>query len=73
MSSSVASEQQSKTSKDIPVRKVVVNDPNQLPLDYGTTPGGTIFSTTPGGKNVKPLCNIDVIKTRHLTQLYQLW
>ena len=33
----------------IPTRKVVVNDPSELPLDYGTTPGGTMFSTTPGG------------------------
>lgn len=41
---------QAKTSADIPVRRVIVNDPNQMPLDYGTTPGGTIFSTTPGGK-----------------------
>lgn len=45
MSSTSASKQQ-----EIPVRTVVVNDPNQLPLNYGTTPGGTIFSTTPGGE-----------------------
>ncbi|XP_067931471.1 eukaryotic translation initiation factor 4E-binding protein 2-like [Watersipora subatra] len=52
MSSGHSNEQHLKTSKDIPVRKVVVNDPNQLPMDYGTTPGGTIFSTTPGGTRI---------------------
>ena len=34
---------------DIPTKKVTVNHPSDMPLDYGTTPGGTIFSTTPGG------------------------
>lgn len=36
--------------KSIPaVRRMVINDPSQLPLNYGTTPGGSLFSTTPGG------------------------
>ncbi len=26
-----------------------MNDLSQLPNDYSTTPGGTLFSTTPGG------------------------
>ena len=37
-------------SSSIPVRKVVLNDPNEIPDNYGTTPGGTMYSTTPGGK-----------------------
>ena len=37
-------------SKSIPTRKVTVNDPSQLPHDYSSTPGGSIFSTTPGGQ-----------------------
>ena len=36
-------------SRAIPSRRVVLNDPGQLPIDCSTTPGGTIFSTTPGG------------------------
>jgi hypothetical protein len=36
----------------IPTRNVVLTDPSQLPLDYGTTPGGTMFSTTPGGTRI---------------------
>ena len=50
MSSAAPTQQNMLPSKNIPVRRVVVNDPGQLPLDYGTTPGGTIFSTTPGGR-----------------------
>jgi len=33
----------------IPIRRLVVHDPKDLPLHYGETPGGSIFSTTPGG------------------------
>lgn len=37
--------------KSIPaVRRVLINDPSQLPSEYGTTPGGSLFSTTPGGR-----------------------
>lgn len=39
--------------KSIPaVRRMVINDPSQLPLNYGTTPGGSLFSTTPGGTRI---------------------
>jgi eukaryotic translation initiation factor 4E binding protein 2 len=34
----------------IPQRKVLITDASQLPEVYSSTPGGTIFSTTPGGK-----------------------
>ncbi|XP_064595208.1 eukaryotic translation initiation factor 4E-binding protein 2-like isoform X2 [Liolophura sinensis] len=36
-------------SRSIPTRRILINDPSQLPHDYSSTPGGTIFSTTPGG------------------------
>jgi len=36
----------------IPTRLVTVSSPADLPLDYGTTPGGTMFSTTPGGTRI---------------------
>lgn len=38
------------SSEGIPIRRLVVNDPKDMPLHYGETPGGSIFSTTPGGK-----------------------
>lgn len=28
----------------------IVNDPNELPDRYSSTPGGTLYSTTPGGE-----------------------
>jgi len=39
-------------SRDIPSRRIIINDASQLPSDYCTTPGGTIFSTTPGGTRI---------------------
>ncbi|XP_020383113.1 eukaryotic translation initiation factor 4E-binding protein 2 [Rhincodon typus] len=36
----------------IPTRRVTLNDATQLPHDYCTTPGGTLFSTTPGGTRI---------------------
>lgn len=38
--------------KSIPTRNVILTDPTQMPSDYGTTPGGTMFSTTPGGTRI---------------------
>uniref|UniRef100_A0ACB8F8M4 Eukaryotic translation initiation factor 4E-binding protein 2 n=1 Tax=Sphaerodactylus townsendi TaxID=933632 RepID=A0ACB8F8M4_9SAUR len=35
-------------SRAIPTRTVPISDSSQLPHDYCTTPGGTLFSTTPG-------------------------
>ena len=40
--------------RDIPHRRVVLNDISQLPSEYSTTPGGTFFSTTPGGMSWIP-------------------
>lgn len=31
-------------------KKVLITDESQLPDVYSSTPGGTLFSTTPGGK-----------------------
>lgn len=49
--SSTASMQQSQSGA-IPIRRVTLNDPSQLPSDYSQTPGGTLFSTTPGGTRI---------------------
>lgn len=41
---------QKTTAKAIPsIRTVTVNEAEHMPHDYSTTPGGTLFSTTPGG------------------------
>ncbi|XP_051474073.1 eukaryotic translation initiation factor 4E-binding protein 2 [Apus apus] len=39
-------------SRAIPTRTVTLSDAAQLPPDYCTTPGGTLFSTTPGGTRI---------------------
>lgn len=39
-------------ARDIPSRRVVLNDISQLPSEFSTTPGGTFFSTTPGGTRI---------------------
>lgn len=36
--------------KHIQIKRVQVNDFGQLPSDLSSTPGGTLFSTTPGGR-----------------------
>ncbi|KAI8796632.1 eukaryotic translation initiation factor 4E-binding protein 1 [Biomphalaria glabrata] len=49
----MASQEQSPKGRDIPaIRRVVLNDVSQLPSDYSSTPGGTLFSTTPGGTRI---------------------
>ena len=40
------------SATNIPIRRVVLNDPSAMPSDYSTTPGGTLFSTTPGGTRI---------------------
>lgn len=45
-------ERQSSESRAIPERRVLVKDPAELPSNYSETPGGTIFSTTPGGTRI---------------------
>ncbi|XP_069466603.1 eukaryotic translation initiation factor 4E-binding protein 2 [Ambystoma mexicanum] len=39
-------------SRAIPTRTISISDSTQLPHDYCTTPGGTLFSTTPGGTRI---------------------
>ena len=46
----------------IPERRVVIKDPSELPTSYSQTPGGTIFSTTPGGKGGQVCCLYLIIK-----------
>merc|ERR1712083_476528 len=36
----------------IPTRRVVINNENEMPTSYGTTPGGTMFGHTPGGTRI---------------------
>lgn len=48
-------------SRAIPTKTVLINDTTQLPHDYCTTPGGTLFSTTPGGESMPPLVCFIVI------------
>lgn len=49
---------QATQSQSIPTKRVIITDPSQLPIDYSSTPGGTLYSTTPGGKR-----SIQVSKT----------
>lgn len=39
-------------AQDIPTRRVVIDNEEDMPADYSTTPGGTIFGTTPGGTKI---------------------
>ncbi|KAG7209044.1 hypothetical protein KM043_015203 [Ampulex compressa] len=43
---------QATQSQNIPSKRIVIHDPNQLPVDYSSTPGGTLYSTTPGGTRI---------------------
>lgn len=55
MSASAGGSHQPSQSRAIPTRTVAISDAAQLPQDYCTTPGGTLFSTTPGGEP-RPAC-----------------
>lgn len=49
-------------SRDIPTRHVEVHDPEQLPaIGLSTTPGGTLFGTTPGGEHTRNNAVIEVV------------
>ncbi|KAK3554299.1 hypothetical protein QTP70_020154 [Hemibagrus guttatus] len=48
----MSSSRQHSESRAIPTRTVLIDDSTQLPHDYCTTPGGTLFSTTPGGTRI---------------------
>lgn len=51
MSASPIARQCISHSQVIPTKKVLIHDTNQLPDVYSSTPNGTLFSTTPGGKH----------------------
>uniref|UniRef100_A0A3B4WDK3 Uncharacterized protein n=1 Tax=Seriola lalandi dorsalis TaxID=1841481 RepID=A0A3B4WDK3_SERLL len=52
---------QTTRSREIPaVRRVAVHDAAHMPQDYSTTPGGTLFSTTPGGNDQKSAFNLEI-------------
>lgn len=36
-------------AQSIPSKRVLLTDASQLPDIYSSTPGGTLYSTTPGG------------------------
>jgi len=38
--------------QNIPTRRVVITNEEDMPTDYSSTPGGTIFGTTPGGTKI---------------------
>lgn len=38
-------------------RRVRINSESEMPLEFGTTPGGTMFGTTPGGQYTFSLIN----------------
>jgi len=60
---------QATQSQSIPSKRIVIHDPNQLPVDYSSTPGGTLYSTTPGGQCIH-LFQLSSISTFSLTRLY---
>lgn len=61
---------QATRSRDIPaVRRVAVHDSAHMPQEYCTTPGGTVFSTTPGG-NHAPRRGLE---TNHTIQQQNGW
>ena len=37
------------SQQSIPTRRITINDAAEMPAVYSSTPGGSIFSTTPGG------------------------
>ncbi len=51
-SATMSSNTQQSKSCPIPTRVLHLKDWSQLPDCYSQTPGGTLFSTTPGGKTV---------------------
>jgi hypothetical protein len=52
MSASPVARQAHSHAQLIPaMRKVLISDASQMPDVYSSTPNGTIYSTTPGGKD----------------------
>ncbi|GAU97551.1 hypothetical protein RvY_08826 [Ramazzottius varieornatus] len=38
--------------REIPVRRIMITDPSQIPRDLASTPNGTMYCTTPGGTRI---------------------
>jgi len=38
--------------REIPIRRIILTDPTQIPRDISATPNGTIYCTTPGGTRI---------------------
>lgn len=71
----MSTECQKTTAKAIPsTKRVTINNADHMPHDYSTTPGGTLFSTTPGGmyrnfksfSNTKHACAKIYLDSRHM-------
>ncbi|XP_076067027.1 eukaryotic translation initiation factor 4E binding protein thor [Oratosquilla oratoria] len=52
MSASPVARQVTQSQAQAIPRRVTINSPADLPHDYSSTPGGTLFSTTPGGTRI---------------------
>lgn len=56
-------------AKTIPTsRRQIVNDPKELPDRYSSTPGGTLYSTTPGGK-----CILFLFFNKNFLQFFSIY
>jgi len=52
MSSAQIDRRFTEQSREVPVRRVIITDPSQIPRDIAATPNGTIYCTTPGGTRI---------------------
>jgi len=52
MSATKPADANASETRSIPTRTVVINEPKEMPSNYSETPGGTMFSTTPGGTRI---------------------
>lgn len=53
MSASPIARQAYTQSQVIPaIKRVVISDPADMPANYSSTPGGTLYGTTPGGSKI---------------------
>lgn len=50
--SASAMERNCTAGQDIPTRRLVIHNEDDMPDVYSSTPGGTIFGTTPGGTKI---------------------
>jgi len=50
--SSVQTDRRYTEQREIPVRRIMITDPSQMPSHLSQTPNGTIYGTTPGGTRV---------------------